>query len=61
MAKFTLDDLMKPEPRPDEYEVWDNQPGGHVVERWQEDGVKYVGVEFKHSPGFLYTYLQGSK
>lgn len=40
-----------------EFEVWDNQPGGRVVERWQEDGVKYVGVEFKHSPGVIYTYL----
>ena len=38
------------------YKVWDNQPGGHIVERWQEDGVEYVGVEFEGSPGQIYTY-----
>jgi hypothetical protein len=39
------------------HEVWDNQTGGTVVRRYQEDGVKYVDVEFSHSPGKIYTYL----
>ena len=40
--------------------VWDNQPGGKIVKRWQEDGIKYVGVEFENSPGVVYTYLENS-
>jgi hypothetical protein len=42
-------------------EVWDNQPGGHVVKRYQENNVKYVLVEFNNSPGELYLYRQGTK
>lgn len=42
---------------PDDLEVWDNEPGGTVVRRFQEDGVKYVEVEFKNSPGETYIYL----
>lgn len=56
---INLDDIL--DGNGDEYKVWDNQPGGKVVKRWQENGVKYVGVEFENSPGVIYTYLQGSK
>lgn len=37
-------------------EEWDNQPGGKVVKRFQEDGIKYVYVEFEKSPGKWYLY-----
>lgn len=42
---------------PNDYEVWDNEPGGTVVNRFTEDGVQYVEVEFKNSPGQTYLYL----
>lgn len=35
---------------------WDNSPGGTVVDRFTEDGVEYVIVEFKNSPGTGYIY-----
>lgn len=54
-VKFKLDYIFND----DNYEVWDDQPGGKIVKRWQEDGVKYVGVEFENSPGVIYTYLEG--
>jgi hypothetical protein len=54
---FNLSDILDDE----ELKAWDNEPGGKVVKRWQEDGVKYVGVEFENSPGVIYTYLQGTK
>lgn len=52
--KFNVDDLFNDEP---ELKVWDNEPGGKVVRRYTEDGVKYVEVEFEGSPGKIYTYL----
>ena len=51
---FNIDDLLRD---PDEIKVWDYQPGGKIVRRWQENGVKYVGVEFENSPGIEYKYL----
>jgi hypothetical protein len=39
-----------------EYAVWDNQPGGTVVDRYTDDGVRYVVVEFENSPGRRYVY-----
>lgn len=40
------------------YAVWDNAPGGTVVERWTDnDGQGYVLVEFEKSPGALYVYF----
>lgn len=59
MEKVSVEDLLNG--NGDEILVWDNQPGGRVVKRWQENGVKYVGVEFENSPGEVYTYLQGSR
>ena len=53
---ITLDDILND---PEDYKVWDNQPGGKIVKRWQKDNVKYVGVEFDNSPGVIYTYLAG--
>ena len=35
---------------------WDNNPGGTVVDRYTEDGVEYVVVEFKNSPDEKYLY-----
>jgi hypothetical protein len=36
---------------------WDNAPGGRVVQTYTDHiGVKYVDVEFKKSPGVIYTY-----
>jgi hypothetical protein len=69
VKKVTLDDIFDDavfDPHADtpdgqEFRVWDNQPGGIVVRRWQEKGVKYVGVEFEQSPGMIYTYLQGTR
>lgn len=40
-----------------EYQVWENEPGGTVIDRYTFDGVDYVVVEFKHSPGRRYVYL----
>jgi hypothetical protein len=54
VTSFNLNDLFND---PTDYKVWDNEPGGTVVKRWTEDGVKYVGVEFENSPGIIYTYL----
>lgn len=67
MKKVSVYDLLdgnySPEPSEDTsgVEVWDNQPGGHVVRRYQENGVKYVLVEFKNSPGEYYVYKQGTR
>ena len=55
--RFSIDNLL--ESGDGYYRVWDNEPGGRVIKRYQEDGVKYVVVEFKHSPGEEYTYLAG--
>lgn len=41
----------------DDYEVWDNRPGGKIVDRLTENGVQYVMVEFEHSPGKQYKFL----
>lgn len=39
------------------YAVWDDQPGGRVVERWKDEfGIEYVMVEFDNSPGKQYVY-----
>lgn len=38
-------------------ETWNGQPGGTVVERYEQDGVEYVLVEFEKSPGKYYLYL----
>lgn len=54
---FSLDAILG-EDAPNDYEVWDDQPGGTIVDEWQEDGVTYVHVEFKNSPGELYTYIK---
>jgi len=40
------------------YEVWDDAPGGTVIRKYTEDGIKYVDVEFSHSPGKVYTYYK---
>jgi len=37
-------------------EVWDNRPGGTVVDRYSKDGVEFVSVEFEKSPGTIYTF-----
>lgn len=55
--RFTIDNLINS--GNGYYQVWDNQPGGRVVRRFQEDGVKYVAVEFENSPGEEYIYLAG--
>lgn len=40
------------------WEVWDNQPGGTIVERYTDPltEVEYVYVEFDNSPGVYYVY-----
>lgn len=40
------------------WEVWDNQPGGRIVERYTDPltEVEYVLVEFEKSPGKYYVY-----
>ncbi len=38
------------------YAVWDNQPGGTIVDRQTYEGVEYLVVEFKNSPGKRYIY-----
>jgi hypothetical protein len=35
---------------------WDNEPGGTVVEEFEQDGTKYVLVEFKRTPGRYFVY-----
>lgn len=35
---------------------WNDVPGGKVVKRYTHIGVKYVDVEFKRTPGVIYTY-----
>lgn len=65
MKKVTLDDILndtvpeEPASPHGDLKVWDNQPGGKVVDRYQENGIKYVWVEFENSPGERYLYLQG--
>jgi hypothetical protein len=39
-----------------DYAVWDNQPGGEIVDRYTLDGENFVVVEFKNSPGYKYVY-----
>ena len=39
--------------------TWDDQPGGEVVDKRTVDGVDYVLVEFKNSPGKTYLYRAG--
>lgn len=41
-----------------DYEVWDSRPGGTVVDKYVADGVTYLVVEFKSSPGQRYTFLE---
>lgn len=40
------------------YAVWDNSPGGTVVEKYIDPltEVEYVLVEFDNSPGKYYVY-----
>jgi hypothetical protein len=38
------------------FEVCDDRPGGTVVDRYTDNGVKYVVVEFKRD-GSRYTFL----
>jgi hypothetical protein len=40
-----------------DYQVWNDEPGGTVVDRYEFDGQQYVVVEFKNSPGVKYVYL----
>lgn len=57
--KFSLDSILPDDdPNPDDYEVWDNPKGAHIVREYQRDGVKYVEAEFKNSPGEIYTYVR---
>ena len=40
------------------FAVWDDQPGGKVLERWTDElGLTYVLVEFENSPGKHYVYF----
>lgn len=39
-------------------ETWDNEPGGTVVERFTQNGTKFVRVEFKRTPGIFYLYKE---
>ena len=40
-------------------DIWEGQPGGTVVERFERDGEKYVYVVFDKSPNMRYLYLDG--
>lgn len=35
---------------------WKDVPGGTVTKRYIYNGVAYVDVEFKRTPGVIYTY-----
>lgn len=39
------------------FERWDDKPGGTVVNSYTLDGEEFVEVEFKHTPGKRYIYL----
>lgn len=41
----------------EDYEVWDNRPGGTIVEIVINRGTTYYLVEFDHSPGKRYKFL----
>jgi hypothetical protein len=51
MYGFYPNDFLQPA-----LEVWDDRPGGTVVDRYTDNGVKYVVVEFKRD-GSRYTFL----
>lgn len=55
-GKFSLDSLTGSRGS-DAYATWEGEPGGTVIERFTEDGVDYVVVEFEKSPGVRYTYF----
>jgi hypothetical protein len=61
VKKVSIDDLLNDTPAdaPSEQslKVWNDEPGGTVVERFADKGTKYVLVEFENSPGIFYTYL----
>jgi hypothetical protein len=54
---FSLDAILG-EDAPNDYEIWDDQPGGEIVDEWEEDGVTYVNVVSKNSPNEKYTYIK---
>ena len=64
MKKVTLDDILndtvpdQPESRYGDLGVWNSEPGGTVVDSFTENGIAYVWVEFKASPGERYLYLR---
>ena len=56
MNKVTLDELLR---KVGYFEVYDEEMGGTIVNRYVVDDIEYVQVEYPNSPGVVYTYLVG--
>lgn len=63
VKRVTLEDILndtgpdQPESPHGDLVVWAGQPGGSVVDRFEENGISYAWVEFEKSPGEKYLYL----
>lgn len=40
-----------------DYGVWDDRPGGSIVDRYERNNVKYVVVVFEKSPDKRYIFI----
>lgn len=59
--KFSVDSIMNSKEKSlsrDDYKVWDENPHGTIVRRYEHDGEKFVVVVFDTKPDTEYVYLE---